>query len=47
VHQYGPRRLWDEVEAAHAWWSDHGRPGTDRWQITVTPDDQRIELVRS
>ncbi len=45
VHQYGPRRLWDEVEAAHSWWIDQGRPDTDRWQITVTPDGQRIELT--
>jgi len=45
VHQYGPRKLWDEVEAAHAWWVDQGRPTADRWQFTVTPQDQRIELT--
>ncbi|WP_369183523.1 hypothetical protein [Streptomyces sp. Y1] len=27
VHQYGPRRLWDEVEAAYLWWEDQGCPG--------------------
>lgn len=47
VYQYGLRKLWDEVEAAHAWWVDHGRPGADRWQITVTPHGQRIELLTS
>ncbi|MFN2495675.1 MAG: methyltransferase domain-containing protein [Pseudonocardiaceae bacterium] len=45
VRQYGPRRLWDEVHAAHRWWADQGRPGTDRWRFTVTADDQRIELL--
>ena len=44
VRQYGPRRLWDEVEAAHAWWVQRGKPGADRWQFTITPEGQRIEL---
>lgn len=44
VRQFGPRRLWDEVQAAHRWWVQRGRPGTDRWRFTVTPDGQRIEL---
>ncbi|MGH3885705.1 MAG: methyltransferase domain-containing protein [Pseudonocardiaceae bacterium] len=26
VRQFGPRRLWDEVEAAHQWWLDQGSP---------------------
>ncbi len=43
VHQHGPRRLWDEVETARAWWVDHGKPSADRWQFTVTPEGQRIE----
>lgn len=45
VHQYGPRRLWDEVEAAHGWWVEQGRPAADCWRLTVTPEGQRIELV--
>ncbi len=45
VHQYGRRRLWDEVEVAHGWWVEQGRPGADRWRLTVTPEGQRIELV--
>ncbi|MFJ9840327.1 methyltransferase domain-containing protein [Kitasatospora sp. NPDC101155] len=36
VWQHGPRRLWNEVEAAHQWWLDHDRPGPDRFGLTVT-----------
>ncbi|MFH8789390.1 methyltransferase domain-containing protein [Streptomyces roseoverticillatus] len=35
VYQSGPRRLWDEVEAAHEWWEAHGRPGYERFGLTV------------
>ncbi|QLE76075.1 methyltransferase domain-containing protein [Streptomyces rectiverticillatus] len=35
VHQAGPRRLWDEVEAAHEWWRAEGRPGFGRFGLTV------------
>lgn len=44
VHQYGPRKLWDEVEVAHRWWVNQGKPDAARWQVTVTPEEQRIEL---
>jgi len=44
VYHSGPRQLWDEVEAAHQWWVDHGKPGADRWRFTITPAGQRIEL---
>ncbi|APU15712.1 MULTISPECIES: methyltransferase domain-containing protein [Actinoalloteichus] len=37
VHQLGPRRLWDEVDAAYAWWCAAGRPTPDRYGLTVTP----------
>ncbi|BBB01166.1 putative O-methyltransferase [Actinacidiphila reveromycinica] len=36
VHQSGPRRLWDEVEAAYRWWEDRGRPGFPRFGLTVS-----------
>lgn len=44
VCQFGPRRLWDEVEAAYRWWIDAAEPGTERWRFTVTAHGQRIEL---
>ena len=45
VSQYGPRRLWNEVETARQWWIAQGRPGVERWRFTVTPEGQQIELV--
>ncbi|MGW2867785.1 methyltransferase domain-containing protein [Kitasatospora sp. NPDC001225] len=36
VSQSGPRNLWDEVTAAHAWWRRQGEPGLDRFGLTVT-----------
>ncbi|MCX5377658.1 methyltransferase domain-containing protein [Streptomyces sp. NBC_00091] len=38
VHQNGPRRLWDAVEAALAWWDERGRPGLTRFGLTITPE---------
>lgn len=45
VHQHGPRRLWNEVEAAHQWWLDHDEPGPECWHFTGTAQNQRIELT--
>ena len=45
VSQGGPRRLFDEVAAAHRRWIDAGGPGVDRWLITAGPDWQHIELA--
>jgi methyltransferase of ATP-grasp peptide maturase system len=44
VEQYGPRRLWDEVEASYRWWQQAGRPPTDRFGLTVGPDGQQLWL---
>ncbi|MEV5703989.1 methyltransferase domain-containing protein [Actinoallomurus sp. NPDC052274] len=45
VEQYGPRRLWDEAEAAYLGWLRAGRPGLERLGITVTAGgDQRFWL---
>jgi protein-L-isoaspartate O-methyltransferase len=44
VLQSGPRRLWDEVEAACRSWLDAGSPGADRWLFTLTPEGQRVQL---
>ncbi|MEU6487778.1 methyltransferase domain-containing protein [Streptomyces sp. NPDC046887] len=35
VYQYGPRRLWDEVERALRWWKGLGGPGVERFGLTV------------
>lgn len=42
--QYGSRRLWDEAEAAYRWWGDHGRPGPERFGLTVNGEEHRIWL---
>ncbi|GGK13576.1 protein-L-isoaspartate O-methyltransferase [Streptomyces camponoticapitis] len=44
VYQSGPRRLWDEVEAAHRWWVEQKRPGFDRFGLTVDSDGERAWL---
>jgi hypothetical protein len=38
VDQYGPRRLWDEINAAHRWWVSAGQPEAGDWLVTATPD---------
>ncbi|MFD9165794.1 methyltransferase domain-containing protein [Streptomyces sp. NPDC059558] len=38
VYQSGPRELWSELGAAHAWWNDQGCPGFERFGLTVHPD---------
>ncbi|HEU0088868.1 MAG TPA: methyltransferase domain-containing protein [Pseudonocardiaceae bacterium] len=40
VRQHGPRRLWHEIERAHAWWVRHGRPSYTRLGVTVTDTEQ-------
>ncbi|MFD8500276.1 methyltransferase domain-containing protein [Amycolatopsis sp. NPDC059657] len=44
VEQGGPRRLWDEVLAAHAEWTDLGEPRRSRFGLTVTPTTQDFWL---
>jgi hypothetical protein len=44
VEPYGPRRLWDEVEAAYRWWDDRGRPPRDRFGLAVDSDGQGVWL---
>ncbi|GAA3256101.1 methyltransferase domain-containing protein [Streptomyces lavendulae] len=46
VVQSGPRRLWDETEAAHRWWVEQDRPGFARFGLTVGPDAQTPWLDR-
>ncbi|RDG39327.1 methyltransferase domain-containing protein [Streptomyces corynorhini] len=44
VYQSGPRRLWDEVEAAHKWWVEQGSPDFPRFGLTVDADGERAWL---
>ncbi len=44
IKQWGPRRLWDEVERAYRWWVGKGRPSHDRFGITVSPTGQSVWL---
>jgi protein-L-isoaspartate O-methyltransferase len=44
VHQFGPRRLFDEVTAAYQWWESAGRPPATQWRFTITAEGQDVEL---
>lgn len=44
VRQYGPRRLFDELEKAYRWWMDEGRPSHDRFGVNVGPEGQSLWL---
>jgi protein-L-isoaspartate(D-aspartate) O-methyltransferase len=44
VVQSGPRKLWGEVEKAYQWWDAQGRPGFDRFGLTVTPEAETVWL---
>ncbi|MFD7663472.1 methyltransferase domain-containing protein [Streptomyces sp. NPDC059788] len=44
VSQYGPRRLWDEAEAAYQAWQDLGRPDRDRAGLSISPRGQYVWL---
>ena len=45
VNQLGPRHLWDEVEAAYAWWVQANSPTSDQWRFTLTPTGQHVDLT--
>ncbi|MFN2494445.1 MAG: ATP-grasp peptide maturase system methyltransferase [Pseudonocardiaceae bacterium] len=42
VSQTGPRRLWDRIEAAHAFWHRAGRPRYEQFGLTATPTEQYV-----
>lgn len=42
VRQAGPRRLWDRVEEAHAFWRQAGFPSSDRFGITAAATKQYV-----
>ncbi len=45
VHQFGPRRLWDEITTAYQHWEHLGRPAVTSWRFTITPHHQHVELT--
>jgi methyltransferase of ATP-grasp peptide maturase system len=44
VTEGGPRSLWRMVERAHDTWEGHGRPGWERFGLTVAPGWQTVWL---
>ncbi|QES50740.1 protein-L-isoaspartate(D-aspartate) O-methyltransferase [Streptomyces venezuelae] len=44
VVQSGPRRLWDETEAAYVWWDAQGRPDFERFGLTVDSEGEQAWL---
>lgn len=46
VYQSGPRNLWDEVVSAYRWWDEQGRPGFERFGLTVDSGGERVWLDR-
>jgi methyltransferase of ATP-grasp peptide maturase system len=44
VWQAGPRRLWDDIEAAYHDWEHLDRPGWERFGLTVTEKDHTVWL---
>ncbi len=45
VHQFGPRRLFDEITVAYQKWDQLGRPSVMRWQFSLTPHGQHVTLT--
>lgn len=45
VHQFGPRRLFEEITAAYHRWDQAGRPPAGRWHFAITRHGQRVELT--
>lgn len=44
VRQLGPRKLWDEVEAAYDWWYKQSEPGLDRFGLEIRDGQQWLWL---
>ncbi|MFR9726041.1 ATP-grasp peptide maturase system methyltransferase [Streptomyces sp. MS19] len=42
VRQGGPARIWDDIETHVFLWRADGAPTLDKFEITITPDEQRI-----
>ncbi|MFI0480260.1 methyltransferase domain-containing protein [Actinomadura sp. 9N215] len=46
VEQIGPRDLWDEIVASYRRWTTWGRPGSERFGLSVTHDGTQLWLDR-
>jgi hypothetical protein len=44
VYHQGPRRLWEDLDAAYRWWLAAGRPDHTRFGLTVGPTGQNFWL---
>lgn len=44
VRQFGPRRLWDEVEVAYRYWLRRGEPPLEAWEFAITAERQSVYL---
>ncbi|WP_416967792.1 protein-L-isoaspartate(D-aspartate) O-methyltransferase [Streptomyces sp. 4F14] len=44
VTEHGPRALWDELRSAVNWWDGKGRPGFDRFGLTVDGNGEHVWL---
>ena len=42
VHQFGPRRLWNEITTAYQHWEQLGRPSATSWRFTITRAGQTV-----
>ncbi|MBD0708588.1 protein-L-isoaspartate(D-aspartate) O-methyltransferase [Streptomyces sp. CBMA291] len=47
VYQGGPRELWTEVRSAFDWWAGQGRPGHERFGLTLAPDGTPLAWLDS
>jgi hypothetical protein len=44
VYQGGPRKLWEEIEAAYRWWEAEEGPGIHRFGLTVSQQGEQSWL---
>ncbi len=47
VHQFGPRRLFDEVTAAYHQWNHAGGPPATHLRLTITQHGQQLDLTNT
>ena len=47
VSQLGPRRLWNELDAAYSWWLNNGRPTPANYDLSIAPDGTHTVELRT